>query len=341
MMNGALSPDGANFWTGAGGKIWKAEVPNTSDPSVQVGVGGSPHFCSLHASGEVECAGDNEVGQVGDGTTTSPDHFVKPIGLGAETVAVTLGRAHTCALSTAGRLKCWGLNGNGQLGNATTSNSAEPVEVVGLPAAVRAVSAWYDHTCAVTGTGEVWCWGSNSDGQLGDSTNTDSSVPVKVTGLDAAATSVATGRWHTCAITDQGAVWCWGRNDYTQLGRIGDENLGQSLPVPVVQLSEGVVALAVGGLHTCALTSTGGVYCWGSNMASQLGMDDHGVLFANTPDPTVVKGLGSGVAAIAAGFLHTCALTIKGAVICWGAKTYDATWHAKAIYRSPEVVIKA
>ena len=113
----------------------------------------------------------------------------------------------------------------------------------------------------MTSNGAVSCWGANADGELGDGTTTNRPTPVPVSGLSAGVVAVAAGQKHTCALTSGGAVWCWGNNWYGQLG--DGTTTGRPTPVPVSGLSSGVVALAAGMYHTCALTSGGAVVCWG------------------------------------------------------------------------------
>ena len=143
------------------------------------------------------------------------------------------------------------------------------MDVSGLASGVTAVAAGGRHTCAVTTTGGVKCWGENAFGQLGDGTNNWSNVPVDVTGLASGVAAVAAGDAHTCAVTTAGGVKCWGDNLY---GKLGDgTNTPSSVPVNVSGLASGVTAIAAGKFHSCALTTAGGVKCWGSNYSGGLG----------------------------------------------------------------------
>jgi alpha-tubulin suppressor-like RCC1 family protein len=227
--------------------------------------------------------------------------------------AAAAGVFHTCALTSSAGVKCWGRNVRGELGDGTTTERDTPVDVTGLTSRAAAVAAGYVHTCAVTTDGGVKCWGSNSEGQLGDGTTIDRHTPVDVAGLASTAAAVTGGSAHTCALTTGGGVQCWGRNESGQLG--DGTTTGRRTPVDVILQANGVAAVAAGQVHTCAVTTGGGVKCWGWNRYGQLG--DGTTIDRLTPVDVV--GLTSGVAAVAAGDNHSCALTTAGAVKCWGS----------------------
>lgn len=235
-----------------------------------------------------------------------------PARLLTEVVEIKAGERHTCALTSAGGMKCWGLNHDGQLGNGQRSDRSTPVDVVGLTTGVKVISTGWRHTCAVTATGGAKCWGNNHDGQLGDGTEIDRNTPEDVVGLLAKVTAIRTGERHTCALTVVGGVKCWGNNHDGQLG--DGTKKDKVTPVDVTGLTSGVIALTAGWRHSCALTNAGGVKCWGSNHDGQLGDGTE----TDRVTPVDVTGLTSGVTAITSRWRHTCALTSAGGVKCWG-----------------------
>ena len=310
-----------------GDRYTPTQVTGLTAGVAAVGAGGS-HACAVNTAGALSCWGNNNSGQLGDGTTTQRLTPRAVTGMGSGVAAVTGGAAHTCAVTTAGALLCWGLNASGQVGDATQTNRTTATPVYGLAGGVAMASGGHEHTCALTTAGAIRCWGSNagyafengSGGQLGNG-----SIPIQrrltpwgVAGLGSGAAAVGVGWGHSCALTTGGGVKCWGANDYGQAGDGTTSDVPRAIPTSVSGLASGVTAIAVGGTHACALTATGGVKCWGNNLAGQLGDGST----TTRPAPAQVSGLTAGVTAITAGDSHTCALLATGGVKCWGGNYY-------------------
>jgi len=309
--------------TAGGVKCWglstlsDGSTTNSAVPVDVVGLGsgvkavsaGLGYTCAVTLAGAVKCWGDNTYGQLGNGTTTSSAVPVGVVGLGSGVVAVSAGEFHSCAVTSAGAVKCWGHNAFGEVGDGTTTDSAVPVGVVGLGSGVVAVSAGEFHSCAVTLAGAVKCWGFNAVGELGDGTTAQSVAPVGVVGLGSGVVAVSAGGFHSCAVTSGGSVRCWGRNPNGELG--DGTTIDSAVPVGVVGLGSGVVAVSASRSDSCAVTSLGAVKCWGYGDLGAGASTQSAV-------PVGVVGLGSGAVAVSAGGHHSCVRTSAGAVRCWG-----------------------
>jgi alpha-tubulin suppressor-like RCC1 family protein len=228
---------------------------------------------------------------------------------------IVSGTWHVCAIlgDADDRLRCWGGNLYGALGDGTARDSATPRFVRGLGPVVD-VAAGYTHTCAIARGGAVYCWGEGRDGEIGDGANVERHLPARVVGIDDAV-AVAAGTWRSCALRADRSVWCWG-NDV--LGGLGNGLPDESSNVPVRVLGiDDAIAIAAGEDHACALRATGAVRCWGRNQMGQLG--DGTTIQRDAP--VDVLGVRDAVS-IATGYAHTCVVTKGGAARCWGANWY-------------------
>lgn len=279
---------------------------------------GHDHTCALRAAGAAWCWGDNAFGQVGDGTSAQWRLAPVPVvgGLAFARIASAAYATHSCALTTAGVAYCWGLNSTSQLGTGTAvDQSAVPMAVAG-GRSYAALGVGSEHACALEAGGAAWCWGRNTNGQLGDGTWTERGSPVLVPGAPAFA-RVAAGGAHTCALTSAGAAWCWGDNYRGQLG----DGTREERTAPVTVLGGlAFTAIAAGREHTCGLTAAGAAYCWGMNgFDGQSGRLGDGTT-SDRLVPTAVAG-GLAFVQISAGGDHTCARTLAGLAYCWGDNT--------------------
>ena len=248
----------------------RSTVPVTvSDITHAVAVtSGYKYSCALLADGRVQCWGNNDLGQLGNGSIKAGSAVPVTVSGLTNAVAIIGGGEHACAVLADGRVRCWGSNQYGQLGNGTTSKSSfVPVTVRGLTNVV-AVAGGGGHTCALLTDGRVECWGSNGEGRLGDGTTVQySAVPVTVSGLTNAV-AITGGGGHACAVLADGRVQCWGSNHSGELGN--ESRISSPIPVTVSGLTN-AVAEASGLGHSCAVLADGRIQCWGSNGGGQLG----------------------------------------------------------------------
>ena len=293
--------------------------------------GGQIHTISLKSNGTVWTWGRNDFGQLGDGLSCGINCTTPVLVSGlAGVVAITSGQRHSIALKDDGTVWAWGFNSNGQLGNGATTDSTIPIQVKGpggsgsLSDVIAIKSGKWDHTIALKSDGTVWTWGYNSDGQLGDGTQTDRNAPIQVCSIGASAPcdpnflssgkAFAAGGRHTIALKNDGTVRTWGKNSNGQLG--DGTILIKLIPVQVNTLT-GVVAIAAGVSHSVALKNDGTVLAWGLNTSGQLGDGTT----TQRITPAQVNGL-TGVIAIAGGQIHTISLKSNGTVWAWGRNDF-------------------
>jgi len=323
----------------AGGNYREDDCDDTQ-PTVYRGRSASDDILSCDGLDNDCDALTTEIGVACTGGYCSPGGVC---GARPQLVELSAGGSHTCARFSDLTVRCWGENGNGQLGDGTTTDRAGATPIVGLTGVVE-ISAGLSHTCARRGDGTVRCWGLNTYGQLGDGTFVQSTSPVVVSAL-VGVVELSAGDDHTCARLSDGTVRCWGRNDLSQLGNGPSAPRPSPTPVPgltsVVELSAGV--------HTCARLAVGTVLCWGGDgtawpedsgpdprlvptayfsgaMEISLGglqslarLDDGTVrVFGfNRAFEMAVAAL-SGVRELSTGGLHGCARLSDGTARCWG-----------------------
>ena len=283
---------------------------------------GAGHTCGLTSAGAAYCWGFNMFGQLGD--SSAPIHLLPVAVSGGLTFStIAAGAGHTCGVASGTFAAwCWGYNANGQLGDNSTTDHHVPVAVSGGHT-FSTISAGYEHMCGLTSAGAAYCWGSNGNGQLGDNSTTRRSVPTVVSG-SLTFSSISAGSYHTCGVeADTFVAWCWGTNDYGQLGDGSTD--AKSVPT-LVDTNLTFSTMAAGEAHTCAIqqanvvpasvgrrsVSASAAYCWGYNELGQLGIATN----ADSLTPVqVARNLSYTV--IGAGGGHTCGIT-AAATYCWG-----------------------
>jgi alpha-tubulin suppressor-like RCC1 family protein len=311
----------------------RAPSPIAEPGQVEVVTTGSRSACALMEGGSVQCWGAG--GLVGDGTRSLRVEPVQVKGLTTGITAISAGLAHTCALSASGLVKCWGENSSGELGVGTSSPALEPVTVASLPAGVTQISVGAAHTCALLATGEVRCWGVNDQYQVSGGAPAKAPTPVAIDGLVSGIRNLAAGAGHTCAVTANGEVHCWGGNAHGELG-LGTASVAPvATPSKVLGLPGPMMMVAAGRFHTCAVSPQGAVWCWGQNEFGALGDDTS----LDRSSPVQPVGLPGPVVALSAGAGGTCAVLESGDAYCWGSNLNGQLGDGTRIHRARPVKV--
>jgi len=295
---------------------------------------GARHTCAISTPDVLYCFGDGAGGQVGHGLLTRVVSPTRVLGRYDDWRTVAAGGSHSCGIRESGASRtawCWGTRGtNGRLGDGLLTGPAasSPVAVLG------GVRSWIDigvgsqHACGMTSSNQIYCWGEGGSGALGNGASRDQSTPVSVaSGADETWTKLSVGPEHTCGIRtvcyppaspstcrDYEQAWCWGRGADGRLGYGGSSN--QTRPTLVgsptaLQWS----SISAGAQHTCAITTSNDLYCWGENTRGQLGMGSTGF---DRFVPTLVAGGGMPWVSVSAGDAHTCGIRLDSTLWCWG-----------------------
>lgn len=277
---------------------------------------GGDHTCGIRTSGRLFCWGQDTFGQLGDGGTNTDQPSPVQVGTGANWSRVSAGASHTCAIKTNARLFCWGLDSTEQLGDGGgVTNQPRPVREASNATNWLAVDAGGGHTCALTNTGRLFCWGSDTRGRLGDgAVILQQAEPVEVAGAATNWATIDAGDSHTCATKLNGRLYCWGFDGFSKLGD-GDTETDQPTPVQVAGNATNWASVAVGDFHTCAVKTNGRLFCWGSDDQGQRGDGP-----ANTGvdgDPIRI-GTATDWTAVSAGRVHACARNAGRHLFCWG-----------------------
>ncbi|QDK38986.1 hypothetical protein [Bdellovibrio sp. NC01] len=285
-------------------------VIDGSNPYLSVFVG--PNFaCGLTNSNNLKCWGSNSDGQFGDGTV---DKKIIPTQVNSNTYAAgSAGGAHVCMVTATGELSCAGSNSSAQMGNINWTYKRAPTSVLGTMT-YTSITSGFGHMCALnTSNSAMSCSGYNTFGQFG---NNDS---VSVAGLQyvqktSAYSSIASGQFHMCGIlTSSGQLRCWGKNDSGQVS-LDPTTYPQMLSPTIVDSGVSYSQVRPGFNHTCAITSSNIVRCWGNNIYGAVGNGGSG---ANVITPTSVSD-GNTYKSVSAGYLFSCGVTTSGILKCWG-----------------------
>lgn len=296
------------------------EVPSTTatpalmasrpEPSAPPNAGqrlaaGTAHTCAIKEDGTLWCWGSVFTSSGERDPVLDPFGHPKAVkGLSGDTVAVSAGRSHTCAVARDGSLRCWGGNYFGQLGLGTRDGRLHAPERVVLGHRVAEIAAGWDQTCARLGDGGVWCWGNAPDSNV-----PSAPPPLKLAAFDAASGALAAGQGFVCALQSSHALAC------TDNGLLfpGNHGRGPSALTEIEGLGTAAVRVAAGRHYACAVRHDGTVGCWGSNEWVVGGGARRG-----SAELVPITALGSDVVDVAAGEEHACARKRDGSLWCWG-----------------------
>ncbi len=335
--DGALGAADAGPFTGLRCAVTPCAIALTS---------GGGHVCALLEDHTLRCWGQNASGELGFGSYDAghvvPSQTPTPTAVAglANVTQVAAGGygsgfGTTCAAAEAG-VQCWGSNGDGVLGLGPGDAGASPLQsITPLPLALDGVAGLAlggFFGCALVADGGVSCWGDNSESELGRTLDAGSfdPTPMRVP-LFSAASAVAAGKYHACALLLDHAVECWGAADRGAIGTLFDGGVAE--PRIVTGLS--ATQISAGDGSTCAITTQGGVVCWGADQYGQLGRGDSdasALVAAVDPSPQpVALPAGTTAVQIESAVASTCALLSDHTVWCWGDNAYGELGTGSAV----------
>lgn len=300
------------------------------------------HTCALLEDGNVKCWGRNSSGQLGYDDTTNRGNSsgsmasLQNVNLGKTAKKIAVGSSTSCAILSDDTLKCWGYNGNGELGQDDTNNRGiasfpmSTVNSINLGQTVKDVSVGGDHVCAILADDSLKCWGRNLSGELGYEDNT---ARGKTTGSMAALVAVNLGQTvkkvntfnrHTCVVLADNTAKCWGANWEGALGQDHANDIGTSAGsitgLAAINLGQTVKSIQTGYEHTCAILQDDSLKCFGYNWDGALGIETNTDMGSTTGSMATLPAvsLGTTVKSVSLGEQHTCALLTNNKIKCWG-----------------------
>ena len=292
----------------------------------QIATNSENHGLAIDGDGNLWAWGNNENGQLGDGTTTNRTSPVQ-IKKGTKFTQISTGYNHSLAIDSNGNLWAWGNNENGQLGDGTTTDKTSPVQIK-KGTKFTQVTAGDSHSLAIDSNGNLWAWGNNAYGQLGDGTTVNKTSPVQIK-KGTKFTQVSAGNYHSLALDESGNLWAWGNNAYGQLGDGTTTN--RTSPVQIKQGTK-FTQISAGNTYNCsAIDSNGNLWKWGINNYGQLG---DGTTTQRT-SPVQVKQ-GTKFTKISNGFSHSLALDIEGKL--YGTGNAECLGEPSLLMLEPEIM---
>ena len=273
-------------------------------------------FSGAISNGKIFEWGYNDTGQLGDNSLTNR---CTPISIGGNNktfCAISSGRRNILGLEKNGQLWGWGYNLFGQLGNNTTNNKCTPVSILGAKKTFVAIAAGYSNTGSIDKNGQVWCWGNNNNGQLGNNTTDDKCTPISIQGVKKTFCVITVGLATTASIDKNGQMWCWGYNIYGQLGN--NSTVSRCTPISILGAKKTFCQVKSVTSNFISLDKNGQIWGWGRNDYGQLG--DNSIQDKCTP--VSIQGTKRTFCKIDAGSTHTLAIDKTGRIWTWGSNTY-------------------
>jgi alpha-tubulin suppressor-like RCC1 family protein len=300
-----------------------AESSSSLTRSFQAGMidSGYQHGCAVLATGTAMCWGKDDTGQLGNGATTGDQGLPNPVALAPprRAVSISAGWEHSCAVLDNGTAACWGSDTSGRLGNGAVAGVQEVPSAVDLPVGRRAtaISAGFQHSCAILDDGSAMCWGADASGQLGNGPASAASrpqpEPVSLP-VGSRAIAITAGFDWSCAVLDDGELRCWGEGAYDGISGSADQATPTVVPLPSGRRAVGVSAA---DFHSCVVLDDGAVRCWGLEIHGELGDGMPVNSTAFTPVGVLLPA-GAQAIAVGAGRQHSCAVLSGGEMACWG-----------------------
>ncbi len=319
---------GVYYLASSGNGIEKlANLPKTWN-QVAAGEGFS---CGIAFGNKAYCWGDNGYGQLGNNSTVSslvPVPVDTSGVLAGKTIKnIEVGSYHACVVASDNKAYCWGNGASGRLGTGNTNSSSVPVAVntSGLLSGktISSISTGSNFTCTLTSENKVYCWGYGYNGQLGNGATSDNSLPVQVSLGALLAKNLSSGTAHSCIVSTDGMVYCWGYNLDYQLGNTTTTSRSTPGPVDTTNLwGRKYKFVSAGFSGSCAIIEDGSAHCWGSNTYGQVG---NNIANASSSKPVAVTGGdlgGKTFKEITMGYQHACAILSDDNVYCWGDHSY-------------------
>ncbi len=296
---------------------------------------GIQHTCATRGNGGLFCAGFGGGGQTGLGEGAQIAVEMQRVGQASNWADVDAAPTWTCGITTTGQISCWGINKAGQLGDGGVETAYTPQQI--------GTNLWKEittsgfvveegHTCAIASDDSLYCWGKNDLGQVGDGSMANSMAPVQVdTGQW---TQIDAGAAHTCGVKADGTLWCWGANANGRLG-LGQNNLqGTTMPTQVGSATDWA-RVSAGYLNTCAVKTSGTLWCWGDATAGLVGLGE--VQPGFVAEPTRV-GTANNWQYVETDYFATCAIKRDGGLFCWGFNRDGQLGLGNAWYHVPQLV---